>query len=154
MEKEVKDNKDNEKEGKLEFEIPIVPLIVGGVLLIGFFVFLFWGEDIKITAGIIFGDELAEYKKECKNQCEVENKELYCCNPKGIYIDGKNEVYTCQDEELEVNCKLNCKNVCFNLCIDITDMMGCANAGCSWVVGDYEETGGQGGYCFPKKGTV
>ena len=148
-EKELKlDNKDDEK---FEFAIPVAPLIVGGILLI-FFVFAFFAwDDIKITAGVIFGSEIAEYKKECKNQCELQDKEAYCCAPKGIYIKEKNEVHTCQDEILKTNCELNCRSVCFNLCKNITKMIPCAEAGCTWIVesyGDYER-----GYCRVKEGT-
>lgn len=136
---------------KFEFEFPIVPLIVGGVLLIAFvFAFFAW-DDIKITAGVIFGSEVAEYKKECKNSCELQDKETYCCDPKGIYVNEKNEVYTCQDDILETNCKLNCRNVCFNLCKDITQMIPCAQVGCTWVSKDYFDYGG--GYCRAKDGT-
>ena len=141
-------NKDDEK---IKFEIPVFPLIIGGVLLIVFvFAFFVW-DDIKITAGVIFGSEIAEYKKECKNQCELQDKEVYCCSPKGIYIGDENEVYTCQDEILKTNCQLNCENVCFNLCKDITRMIPCAEAGCTWIAkghGDYNE-----GYCKAKDKT-
>jgi len=142
---------DDKNYEKLQFEIPVVPLIVGGVLLIVFvFAFFAW-DDIKITAGVIFGSEIAEYKKECKNQCELQNKEAYCCAPKGVYIREENEVYTCQDEILKTNCELNCKNVCFNLCKDITGMIPCAEAGCTWIAENYEDHGR--GYCRVKEGT-
>ncbi len=136
---------------KFEFVIPVVPLIVVGILLIVFaFAFFAW-DDIKITAGVIFGSEIAEYKKECKNQCELQDKEAYCCAPKGIYIKEKNEVYTCQDEILKTNCELDCRNVCFNLCKDITKMIPCAEAGCTWIVENYEDY--TRGYCRVKDGT-
>ncbi len=135
---------------KLEFEIPVIPLIICGVLLLVFvFVFSAW-DDIKITAGVIFGSEIAEYKKECKSQCELQDKEAYCCGPKGIYIEEKNEVYTCQDEILKTSCELNCRNVCFNLCKDITKMIPCAQVGCTWVAKDYDY---DHGYCRIKDGT-
>ena len=145
-------NKDNEK---FEFEFPIVPLIVGGVLIIVFvFTFFAW-DDIKITAGVIFGSEIAEYKKECKNQCELQDLNLqdletYCCAPKGIYIGEENEVYTCQNDILKTNCELNCRGVCSNLCTDITQMIPCAQAGCTWIAKSYED---YGGYCRVKDGT-
>lgn len=142
---------DDKNVEKLQFEIPVVPLIIGGVLLIVFaFAFFAW-DDIKITAGVIFGSEIAEYKKECKNQCELQNKEAYCCAPKGIYIKEKNVVYTCQDKILKTNCELNCRNVCFNLCKDITEMIPCAEAGCTWIAKNYEDYGR--GYCRIKDGT-
>ncbi len=145
---EVSESNDDEK---FEFVIPFIPLIVGGVLLIVFaFAFFAW-DDIKITAGVIFGSEIAEYKKECKNQCELKDKEAYCCAPKGIYIKEKNEVYTCQDEILKTNCELNCRNVCFNLCKDITGMIPCAEAGCTWIAESYEDYAR--GYCRIKEGT-
>lgn len=137
----------NDKE-KFEFAIPVASLIVVGILLIVFaFAFFAW-DDIKITAGVIFGSEIAEYKKECKNQCELQDQEAYCCAPKGIYIKEKNKVYTCQDETLKTNCELDCRNVCFNLCKDITKMIPCAEAGCTWIVEDYAR-----GYCRVKDGT-
>ena len=142
---------DDKNDEKFEFAIPVVPLIVGGVLLIVFaFAFFAW-DDIKITAGVIFGSEIAEYKKECKTQCELQEKETYCCAPKGIYIKEKNKVYTCQDEILKTNCELNCRNVCFNLCKDIREMIPCAEAGCTWIAESYEDYGG--GYCRIKDGT-
>lgn len=157
---EKKDDKDKEIKSidkklkdmeKLEFEIPVVPLIVGGVLLIVFaFTFFAW-DDIKITAGVIFGSEIAEYKKECKSQCELQDKEAYCCDPKGIYIGDENEVYTCQDEILKTSCQLNCKDVCFNLCKDITQMIPCAQVGCTWIANGYGDY--QKGYCRVKDGT-
>lgn len=147
-EEELKPNDKDEE--KLQFEIPVVPLIVGGVLLIVFaFAFFAW-DDIKITAGVIFGSEIAEYKKECKTQCQLGNKELYCCSPRGVG-EEEIEVYTCQDETLKTNCELNCRNVCFNLCKDITGMIPCAETGCTWIVKNYEDYGI--GYCRVKDGT-
>ncbi len=154
---EIKEELDAEKEGrekddeKFQFEIPIkktIFVIIAVVVLS--FVFFAW-EDIKITGGVILGSEIAEYKKECKTQCELGNQELYCCFPRGIYIGEENIVYTCQDKKLEISCKLNCDNVCFNLCSNISSMMPCAQAGCSWIVKDYRKTGG--GFCVPKLNT-
>ena len=153
--KELKDKEemkhDNKDDEKFEFEIPIVPLIVGGVLLIVFVIAFFAWDDIKITAGVIFRSEIAEYKKECKTQCELQDKEVYCCAPKGIYIGEENEVYNCQDEILKTNCELNCRNVCSNLCESITGMLPCAQAGCTWIAKDYRDY--LGGYCRAKEGT-
>jgi len=138
---------------KFEFEVPILPLVIGGALLIIlFFIILAW-DDVKITTGIIFGSEIAKYKQECKTQCELMDKEIYCCSPKGIYIDDKNEVYTCQNDILKTACELDCWNVCYNLCKEKTDMISCAEAGCSWIVGDFKKTQGVGGYCKAREGT-
>lgn len=131
-------------EEEYKIKIPVTPLIVGGVLLIVFiFTFIVW-DDIKITVGAIFGDEIAGYKKECETQCKLGDKNLFCCDPKGIYIEERSEVYTCQDKILKIDCKLNCKKVCFNLCKDITEMIPCAESGCTWTSKNY---------CKPKEGT-
>ncbi len=114
------------KKGKILITIFIA------IVLIAVIAVVFIGVDgIKITGGAIFGNEISEYKKDCKIQCGSKNYEIFCCEPK--WLNNGKDLYTCQDELLKTDCKLNCKGVCGNYCAQYESMIPCAQAGCTWL---------------------
>ena len=83
----------------------IILLILGIFVLVGLISILVmgWG-NFKMYIGAILGSDIAQAKKMCNIQCNLDNNYDYCCEDKEV----KKETYTCKDEILKGDCGIDC----------------------------------------------
>ena len=100
------------KADKRGFELAISTLvvIVLGMLVLLALVLAGAGGFGKFWQAIqgYSGSDIDNLSKICKSQCDLENKNSYCCEEKLL---GKEKI-TCLDKRLNVDCNINCEGVC------------------------------------------
>ena len=93
-----------------EMAISTLVVIILGMMVLIALVLAFTGGWKKFWNTIIgfTGDDIDNAKKLCQSQCDLDQKNSFCCEEKLIAKDKTN----CLDERLHIDCGINCEGIC------------------------------------------
>ena len=97
----------NKNKRGMELQISTLILIALGIILLIVIVYLLTDGFKKFKRGIddVSGAEIDNLKRICDLQCKSESEYSFCCQEREL----GDEIVTCQDERLDLDCEIDCQ---------------------------------------------